>query len=589
MRMKILRTNNSVLGIIVFTMIVGFGIMACDNPNDNAENPSSNPTEPEAMSVKSAMEYFRDEGITIGINLGNTLEAYNNWEDPSKWVAEETTWGNIKANQAYFNGLATQGFKIVRLPVSWFGHIGNAPNYTVSEAWLKRVAEVVGYAKNAGLKCFINMHHDGIAKYTPVEDGWHSLRTYLNSNATVQNQILEKYEKAWKQIAEYFQNYGDYLMFQGFNELHDGSWDDGLNNPQKYQYINELNKRFTNAVRSVGRNNSKRYLIYYGYNTSYKIAEASSPFVLPNDNDNGTSRQIVGFHFYYPFDFSHDMTNSKWPNSSENGSQTAIDTLFGNFKKKFIDNNIPVIIGENAPFRAFGKGSSFETEHHASRLAYISYMYSKARENEIVPFFWECGVRENQYSPGVCMNLFDRKTGQPSTSIEVAIIKAMMDAIKNTTPLSPGGGNEQETAAVITWGDGFADTDNGSSITVTSNAGEVIISGNANGWGAGVFGTPDDSTLARLKIMTSISFQVQGDGNSYKLMLPTLETDSSGDHFGKIFTTTNGQTITVTVNVSELAQSGSGAEFIQNNVKGLQFHPAGSGTFNLKIWEIKTH
>jgi endoglucanase len=390
------------------------------------------PSAPEPMSGKTALQYFRDEKITIGINLGNTLDAYNNWENPSTWTANETAWGNITAKQAYFNGLAEQGFKIVRLPVTWFGHIGPAPDYKVSETWLKRVAEVVGYANNAGLKVFINMHHDGIAKYTPAEDGWHSLRTYLNSNEAVRNQILGKYEKAWKQIAQYFINYGDYLMFQGFNELHDGSWDDGLNNPQKYQVINELNRRFTNAVRSTGGNNSRRYLIYYGYNTSYKIAETFSPFVLPNDGSNGTSRQIVGFHWYYPYDFVHDVTTHTWPNSSENGSKAAIDTIFGNFKTKFIDNGVPVIIGESGPFRVKtgSKESSFVTSHNQNRLVYVDYMYTRARENEIVPFYWECGFRDNPY-PDSCMNLFNRNTGQPSTAIEVEVINTMMNAINN--------------------------------------------------------------------------------------------------------------------------------------------------------------
>ncbi|MCL2187087.1 MAG: CIA30 family protein [Treponema sp.] len=568
---------------------------ACtNNENNDPLSNGSQPTEPEAMSVKSAMEYFRDEGITIGINAGNSLDAVDTWTNPGKPTAIETAWGNPKLNQSYFNGLASLGFKIIRIPVTWNGHIGAAPNYKIDEAHLKRVAEVVGYAKNAGLKAFINIHHDGNHSL----GGWFLFSKALENQSNRQ-EITAKYEAVWKQIADYFINYGDWLMFQGFNEVHANETDwghaDGANASVRYELINDLNQRFTNAVRSTGGNNAKRYLLYYGWNTSYKIAQAQSLFNLPSDGANGTSRQVVGFHLYYPYNFSHDGTTHLWPNDinwgSNEGTKEFIDVTFGNFKTKFTDNNIPVIMGENGPVRYRYNNANTVTAQN-NRLLFIDYMYSKAIENGIIPCYWEPGgepAYHNESDDYGDFSLINRSNGQPNSSESKTVIERMINAIKNTTPLSPGGGNEQETAAVITWGDGFADTDNGSSITVTSNAGEVIISGNANGWGAGVFGTPDDSTLARLKIMTSISFQVQGDGNSYKLMLPTLETDSSGDHFGKTFTTTNGQTITVTVNVSELAQSGSGAVFIQNNVKGLQFHPAGSGTFNLKIWEIKTY
>lgn len=41
------------------------------------------------------------------------------------------------------------------------GHIGDAPGYEIEKAWMDRVAEVVGYAENAGLNAIVNIHHDG--------------------------------------------------------------------------------------------------------------------------------------------------------------------------------------------------------------------------------------------------------------------------------------------------------------------------------------------------------------------------------------------------------------------------------------------
>ena len=51
------------------------------------------------------------------------------------------------------------GFKTVRIPVSWGEHMGEAPEYTVDEAWLNRVKEVVDYCIDNGLYAIINVHH----------------------------------------------------------------------------------------------------------------------------------------------------------------------------------------------------------------------------------------------------------------------------------------------------------------------------------------------------------------------------------------------------------------------------------------------
>ena len=247
------------IAIIALVAVIGFA--ACDNGGGNNPGGDPRPTAPEAMSGKTVMQYFKDNEITVGINLGNTLDAVDTWTTPDKPIAIETAWGNPRANQAHFNGLAAKGFKIVRIPVTWNGHIGAAPNYTIEEDYLKRVAEVVGYAKNAGLKAFINIHHDGNHNATGQGMGnWLDITKAVAGDTTV----TDKFEKVWKQIAEYFINYGDYLMFQAFNEIHDGSWNEHGTQAQ-YNVINAWNQKFTNVVRATGGNNAQRYLLYYGY------------------------------------------------------------------------------------------------------------------------------------------------------------------------------------------------------------------------------------------------------------------------------------------------------------------------------------
>ncbi len=82
--------------------------------------------------------------LGLGWNMGNQLDAHSNG------VSNETIWGNAKTTQEAFNKIAEAGIHSVRIPVTWLGHIGQAPDYTIEESWLNRVTEVVGYAENAG-------------------------------------------------------------------------------------------------------------------------------------------------------------------------------------------------------------------------------------------------------------------------------------------------------------------------------------------------------------------------------------------------------------------------------------------------------
>ena len=240
-------------------------------------------------------------------------------------------------------------------------------------------------------------------------------------------------------------------------------------------------------------------------------------------------------------------------------------------------------MGENGPIRYRYNNANTATARN-NRLLFIDYMYGDARKNGIIPIYWEQGGEPAYHSESAAygdFGLINRTNGQPNSTESRTVIERMIAVANNTSP----NGTPTEINAVITWDTGFADTENGSSITVSTSDG-LNISGYASGWGAGVYGTPDNSTLSAIRSMKSFSFDVFGDGNSYRVMLPTTQTDSSGDHFGKIFQTTNSVTTTITVNINELTQSGSGIIFSQNNVHGLQFFVSTSA-FNLKISNIK--
>jgi len=381
------------------------------------------PILPKRCPKKTAIQYFTDEGITTGWNLGNTLDAVNHWSYKSP-VAEEGCWYNIpKANQAIFNGVKEQGFNIVRIPCTWTGLIGPAPDYKLSKVRLQRVAEVAGYARKAGLKAIINLHHDDNEDF----DGW----LMLGDAAADQNkrtQITVKFEKVWAQIAEYFKDYGDFLIFESMNEVQDGGWgwsDDFRANPKaQIDIINEWNQLFTDNVRATGGNNANRYLMYPSYSSNFEAilpdgnykdgaGEVGKYFKLPDDSASG--RQIVTFHYYEPFGFAHPVdgkvTTEYW------GTQTQkdeVDKLFARFKKAFVDKNIPVVIGEMGPVNLQTTDTG-----KANRLAYISYVYGKAKENGLIPVYWDDGGD---------FGMMSRSANQPKNEHSAASFQAMVKA-----------------------------------------------------------------------------------------------------------------------------------------------------------------
>ena len=130
------------------------GLTACE-----AQEKKTRPQDNEAVQFAMTMG--------IGWNLGNQMDAHYNG------CSYEEGWGNKAATQQTFNGVAKAGFKSVRIPVTWMGHIGNAPTYTIEKGWLDRVAELVDMAHKAGLIAIINIHHDGFGASDTPSKGYH--------------------------------------------------------------------------------------------------------------------------------------------------------------------------------------------------------------------------------------------------------------------------------------------------------------------------------------------------------------------------------------------------------------------------------
>lgn len=306
------------------------------------------PPVPDNAAVAAAMAFGRSFGL--GWNLGNQLDAQNTWDAKYETpYADETAWGNPLCTQATFDGLKEKGFGSVRIPITWQGRIGAAPDYTIDEVWMNRVAEVVGYAKKAGLKAIINIHHDeGGGSTNPKEMGWLDIKT-LAYNPTANAEVEKKLAALWKQVAERFKNEGDWLIFESMNEVQDGGWGWGQSRNdggKQYACLNHWQQVFVDAVRAVGGENTNRWLCVVGYAQNPQLTRDF--LVLPNDPTPG--RLMVAVHSYDPFDFCTEGKVGQWGHTgnvaaSKNGEQT-LENLFKGLTETYINKGIPVIIGE---------------------------------------------------------------------------------------------------------------------------------------------------------------------------------------------------------------------------------------------------
>lgn len=352
----------------------------------------------------------------MGWNLGNQLDSHNNG------VASETAWGNKAVTQATMDALYAAGIRTVRIPVTWLGHIGDEPSYTIETAWLDRVAEVVSYAENAGLHAIINIHHDGAdSKY------WLNIKEAANSN-NANARIKAQLKAMWTQIATKFADKGNFLIFEAMNEIHDGGWGWGSNRTdgnKQYGILNEWNQVFVDAVRATGGNNATRWLGVPGYCANPDLT--LNYLTVPTDEANHI---MVAVHDYDPYEYTLNDTYNAWGHLADkskgdttNGSneEAVITSTFSQLKAKFVDNGIPVYIGEiGCVHRSTNRAESF-------RKYYLEYVCKAAKTYGLAPVFWDNGGTGSGKEQS---GLFNHATGEYINNGE-EIVKAMVNAIEN--------------------------------------------------------------------------------------------------------------------------------------------------------------
>ena len=127
--------------------LTGYSGKTASNSGGTSEATSAETTESAADTEENnmtALEVIRAMGN--GINLGNTLEAYNHqaYINGSSATSGEIVWGQPRTTQEMIQGMKAAGFDTIRIPIAWTnGMYFESGDYTIDSALMDRVDEVV--------------------------------------------------------------------------------------------------------------------------------------------------------------------------------------------------------------------------------------------------------------------------------------------------------------------------------------------------------------------------------------------------------------------------------------------------------------
>lgn len=320
-----------------------------------------------------------------GINLGNTMEAYGHLssgvgQEPSVY---ETLWGQPVTTQEMITGMKQAGFTALRIPVAWTNAMDfENGDYTIGEDYLNRVEEIINYARNEGMYVIVNDHWDG---------GWWGM--FGSADEATRAQAMEMYTSMWKQIAERYKEYSDYLIFESANEelgfrLNDKdiAADSGsLSDEECFQVVNQINQAFVDTVRATGGNNKERFLLIAGFGT--EINNTCDPrFQMPVDT--AEKKLLISVHYYDPSDYCIFDAVANWGDKDDYNDQNAMLAKM----TQFTEQGYGVIIGEYGVLMENGTMKEGTADYYRNFLSNCDlYGY--------VPMLWDCN---NMYDRGTC-------------------------------------------------------------------------------------------------------------------------------------------------------------------------------------------
>ena len=306
--------------------LTGYSGKTASNSGGTSEATSAETTESAADTEENnmtALEVIRAMGN--GINLGNTLEAYNHqaYINGSSATSGEIVWGQPRTTQEMIQGMKAAGFDTIRIPIAWTNGMNyESGDYTIDSALMDRVDEVVTWALDADMYVIINDHWDG---------GWWGM--FGSAEQKTRDKAMEMYKAMWTQIGEHFADRSYKLIFESANEELGDKLNDKeitgssgvLSENECYETTNEINSEFVKLIRSLGGRNADRFLLIAGYNTDI-TKTCDDRFQMPEDTAD--SKLLLSVHYYTPWDYCGTDGDNQWGSPQDYDEQN--DNLLDN-------------------------------------------------------------------------------------------------------------------------------------------------------------------------------------------------------------------------------------------------------------------
>ena len=337
-----------------------------------------------SFTTKAAPQPINNDATALtkrlgwGWNLGNHFDTSS---DQDGVHPQYGYWDGTKPTQQLYQNLKKAGVSTVRICVTW-GNYQTVDTWEIDAAYMAEVKKNVDWAEAAGLNVILNMHHD---------EYWLNIKDAAGNNI-LNDQLKNRITSTWTQIANAFKDKGDFLFFESFNEVQDGSWGWGDNlrdGGKQYRTLNEWNQTAVDAIRATGGNNATRWIGVPAYASSPKFA-CDDNFKLPTDAAN---RIMVSVHFYDPSNFTLTPENTdgktEWGHTAAagkfvpgNNEEHVVET-FQALQEKYIANNIPVYVGE------YGCVLQTSDRSNLFRNYYLEYVCRAAHTYNLPVCIWD--------------------------------------------------------------------------------------------------------------------------------------------------------------------------------------------------------
>lgn len=263
------------------------------------------------------------------VALGQSQDVFAQCRDLGRGVnvlGYDPIWQSMAAarfRQEDFEIIKAGGFSTLRVNLYPFKHMGDGPEYRISEAWWNTMDWIVSNARQAHLNVIVDLHeYEAMGKDAEGNRG--------------------KFLAFWRQAAERFQDASDDIVFEILNEPN------GQMTPERWnQYLRE-------ALAIIRQSNPTRAVIIGP--SHWNSIDELKDLQLPEEDRH----LIVTVHYYKPMEFTHQgasWTKTKFPvGRTWEGTAEERAAVAGDFQKAqnwATLHNRPIFLGE---FGAYDKG-----------------------------------------------------------------------------------------------------------------------------------------------------------------------------------------------------------------------------------------